>query len=72
MMAVENGITVKELIGNLQEYDEEAKVSFWLGPSTQLEILSIYSGDLKAGPPVGFVEEKPESDPDVCIDMETM
>lgn len=69
-MADDDGMTVKELIETLQEYNDDAKVSLWLDPCTQVEILSVYSGDLKAGGAGRYVKENPESDPDVYIDLE--
>lgn len=58
---------VKELIANLAEYSSEAKLTFATGDG-DLEILSIYSGDLSLDNTV-YREEKAKSDPDVCIDL---
>ena len=59
---------VKDLIADLQEYNPEAKLTFATSRG-DLEMLSMYSGDLAGDGWKIYVKEKPLTDPDVCIDL---
>lgn len=58
---------VKELISDLSTYNPEAEVTFCTEEG-DLEILSIYSGDLKKDNSV-YHKGDPDTDPDVIFDM---
>ncbi len=60
---------VKELISDLSTYNPEAKLTFTTERG-DLEILSVYSGDLAGDGWKIYIPEEPETDPDVCIDLE--
>jgi hypothetical protein len=59
---------VKELIENLGEYNPEAEVVF-ATEDGDMELLSIYSGDLDKNRLL-YCREEPKTDPHLCLDLE--